>query len=215
MGPTTLVIMPATALFQSTHPVWDGTKFAATPDMSDEFQSTHPVWDGTSFPVIREQMTAYFNPPIPCGMGPRHGLGLYIYAGISIHPSRVGWDSAYSSRMCQNGYFNPPIPCGMGLAAEVIDHNPFEFQSTHPVWDGTKIETPIFDNSNISIHPSRVGWDESNLSRRHQQSNFNPPIPCGMGRYHRRKRRQGHNFNPPIPCGMGQQKIYDYIHFLR
>ena len=34
----------------------------------------------------------------------------------------------------------------------------------------------------ISIHPSRVGWDAISRVTRKQARNFNPPIPCGMGR---------------------------------
>ena len=34
------------------------------------FQSTHPVWDGTDKPPSYIIISHYFNPPIPCGMGP-------------------------------------------------------------------------------------------------------------------------------------------------
>ena len=35
----------------------------------------------------------------------------------------------------------------------------YPFQSTHPVWDGTKGGVTITRDGYISIHPSRVGWD--------------------------------------------------------
>ena len=124
------------------------------------FQSTHPVWDGTSVDFFRCRLCV-----------------------ISIHPSRVGWDSGndHNDPTCRD--FNPPIPCGMGL---VVDHvvllslyfNPpipcgmgpsriatlefvDKFQSTHPVWDGTVVAArqPLY--LDISIHPSRVGWDDA------------------------------------------------------
>ena len=102
-------------VFQSTHPVWDGTggnqdidKKAAISihpsrvgwdgrqphavGKASSFQSTHPVWDGT-YQIMRR---------------------LIRYC-ISIHPSRVGWD----------------VSTGLFFAAI------FLFQSTHPVWDGT------------------------------------------------------------------------------
>ena len=122
--------------------------------------------------------------------------------------------------------FNPPIPCGMGhtllhdyLGAE-------QFQSTHPVWDGTFCDSLEDFSGKISIHPSRVGWDQSSPRCRWIAGYFNPPIPCGMGLCAKRLReleekisihpsRVGWDswrrlalgatihFNPPIPCGMG------------
>ena len=60
-----------------------------------------------------------------------------VGVAISIHPSRVGWD----------------------FASVHIVSSKFEFQSTHPVWDGTNVyRLPVFI-AGISIHPSRVGWD--------------------------------------------------------
>ena len=61
-------------LFQSTHPVWDGTTECPAADMRVRFQSTHPVWDGTC---------------VSDG-----GAG---DLAISIHPSRVGWDISPSA----------------------------------------------------------------------------------------------------------------------
>ena len=34
-----------------------------------------------------------------------------------------------------------------------------EFQSTHPGWGGTKLDTSLKQKVQISIHPPRVGWD--------------------------------------------------------
>ena len=39
----------------------------------------------------------------------------FRYKGISIHPSRVGWDASLTKIFADDG----------------------AFQSTHPVWDGT------------------------------------------------------------------------------
>ena len=57
-----------------------------------------------------------------------------------------------------------------------------EFQSTHPVWDGTAYSIEGLSFQQISIHPSRVGWDLARRSAVHGAADFNPPIPCGMGR---------------------------------
>ena len=171
---------------------------------SDIFQSTHPVWDGT-LPRQRHEHRTHISIH-PSRVGWDHsGDSVHRPAWrISIHPSRVGWDLA--SAMWRNGrtYFNPPIPCGMGRfpgSAMSIERT---FQSTHPVWDGTlkrlalwllKLEFqsthPVWDGTNgttgwkmqdiISIHPSRVGWDQRHDRLEDAGHHFNPPIPCGMG----------------------------------
>ena len=38
-------------------------------DMMAIFQFTHPVWDGTRLAAVFGNVQGYFNPPIPCGMG--------------------------------------------------------------------------------------------------------------------------------------------------
>ena len=57
-----------------------------------------------------------------------------------------------------------------------------EFQSAHPVWERTFLANLTLYSREISIHPSRVGWDQPDLFRSLRCQNFNPPIPCGMGR---------------------------------
>ena len=70
-------------------------------------------------------------------MGRAQDQGAERPVGISIHPSRVGWDFVDSTKL-DNGYnFNPPIPCGMGLPPQGQKQTAAGFQSTHPVWDGT------------------------------------------------------------------------------
>ena len=56
-------------LFQSTHPVWDGTVGGGVPMRKGEI-SIHPSrvgWDGNERFVW--YAIEHFNPPIPCGMG--------------------------------------------------------------------------------------------------------------------------------------------------
>ena len=168
-------------IFQSTHPVWGGTrhpihhtpvnqisihpprvgwdylyfKYVVDPR---KFQSTHPVWGGT--------------PPLA-----RSDLGLII----SIHPPRVGWDYPGGPMPAAPSYFNPPTPCGVGqrkveIMLNIENFNPptpcgvgpstgahfcffWSFQSTHPVWGGTLLVRPQPIRMSISIHPPRVGWD--------------------------------------------------------
>ena len=130
-----------------------------------EFQSTHPVWDGTTITYDQSSNYTDFNPPIPCGMGPRFDGGFDRQPDISIHPSRVGWDYD-SDRVI------------------IIDQI-----SIHPSRVGWDTVTP--DDSQhaagISIHPSRVGWDGGDVAPRCTHQHFNPPIPCGMGRKGRPK----------------------------
>ena len=104
--------------FQSTHPVWDGTTCCCwLPFAVLRFQSTHPVWDGTGYYQLPDLQQVNFNPPIPCGMGQdlkqdTEDSGVFQSThpvwdgtnttvttgggdGISIHPSRVGWDPVF------------------------------------------------------------------------------------------------------------------------
>ena len=175
-------IVPRSSQFQSTHPVWDGTQMSLAPaPQRRRFQSTHPVWDGTSVGGAVASAFVYFNPPIPCGMGPARfttclrisnfnppipcGMGrvrrnhTQYPDFISIHPSRVGWDHATASRKWRNVYFNPPIPCGMGLPI--------------PLHDG--------DGVKISIHPSRVGWDAEQYCRCSPEPRFQSTHPVWDG----------------------------------
>ncbi len=71
----------------------------------------------------------------------------------------MGWDTNACSLVLQHLDFNPPIPCGMGLNKIKDGAVITQFQSTHPVWDGTHVKRLFQRPDRISIHPSRVGWD--------------------------------------------------------
>ena len=123
-------------VFQSTHPVWDGTQEQRAAGMAAQI-SIHPSrvgWDRKLHPREPERI-------------------------ISIHPSRVGWDCGKTPRSSRRPDFNPPIPCGMGLSDPASVLTNAVFQSTHPVWDGTLPSDTTKTDTAISIHPSRVGWD--------------------------------------------------------
>ena len=115
-------------------------------------------------------------------MGPHGAVRVDLGDHISIHPSRVGWDvivtfSLHANDIFQSThpvwdgtstqtrpalrrlYFNPPIPCGMGRKSCRLFSVSSKFQSTHPVWDGTRKKRETRTDDDISIHPSRVGWD--------------------------------------------------------
>ena len=61
------------AIAISIHPSrvgWDWS-YGNAVTIQHTFQSTHPVWDGTGVRRRRRPDLRNFNPPIPCGMGPR------------------------------------------------------------------------------------------------------------------------------------------------
>ena len=146
--------------FQSTHPVWDGTRDASEKDdIIAAFQSTHPVWDGTGALSRVPCAISDFNPPIPCGMGQPCPRWLhrcqYFNPPIPCGMGRL----FHLACVRRTHHFNPPIPCGMGHGKSSKKTEFWTFQSTHPVWDGTKL---LCDLQRRSLY-------------------FNPPIPCGMG----------------------------------
>ena len=120
--------------FQSTHPVWDATveleRAGHVRDIS--IHASRMGCDRSSRRCARP--SGYFNPRIPYGM--RRGLRTQRHdaAGISIHASRMGCDK---------------VPKASNLAQL--------FQSTHPVWDATRVLSSII-----------MPW------------HFNPRIPYGM-----------------------------------
>ena len=202
------------AEFQSTHPVWGETAgICRAACRRLPFQSTHPVWDGT----------------IPGGF--------YLTPdGISIHPSRVGWDAPRTFWPRAGCHFNPPIPCGMGLTTDRAADATSEFQSTHPVWDGTDQLLLAYVSIAISIHPARVGWDSRwrrlifaplgfqsthpvwdgtayGTSPRTVWSISIHPSRVGWDGFRALLRVSSLNFNPPIPCGMGPDLSIFYLPF--
>ena len=92
MGPIPVLQFGAKSVFQSTHPVWDGT--------------TKHCWiGGMSLISIHPSRVGW---DVEMGDSPEP-------EPISIHPSRVGWDGYNSRLIIRSCDFNPPIPCGMGL----------------------------------------------------------------------------------------------------
>ncbi len=132
-----------------------------------------------------------------------HGRWLPDPAVISIHPPRVGWDASTTKVSTYRSNFNSPTPCGVGLPAGIIWPTWSRFQSTHPVWGGTRTGKRSRTRRSISTHPPRVGWDQKRGAGKISLRNFNPPTPCGVGRYHPQLGPWRQNFNPPTPCGVG------------
>ena len=101
-----------------------------------------------------------FNPPAPCGAGPRGRFQGLLHRTISIHPPRAGRDPVGNADKYGRIHdFNPPAPCGAGRHWDELNGEIVEFQSTRPVRGGTgRSFTFIF-----------------------RLSYFNPPAPCGAG----------------------------------
>ena len=68
------------------------------------------------------------------------------------------------------------------LTDEVLDFDK-KFQSTHPVRGGTTADKRSVKITLISIHPPRAGWDFLSVIHAARPINFNPPTPCGVGRW--------------------------------
>ena len=76
---------------------------------------------------------------------------------VSIHASRVGCDKFFLVLLPFEKSFNPRIPCGMRPSGQTDDPIDARFQSTHPVWDATKIACiRSKDGQFQSTHPV---WD--------------------------------------------------------
>ena len=129
----------------------------------------------------------YFNPPSPCGEGRGRGGPCCRRGSISIHPPRVGRDDA------------PPS----------ITDGTMPFQSTLPVWGGTVPAPGDLRARYISIHPPRVGRDLRPATHR---AGFNlisiHPPRVGRDQRCQNDDKKRADFNPPSPCGEGRYVVY-------
>ena len=102
--------------FNPPSPCGEGLPFDPSTKLElPEFQSTLPVWGGTTV----------------------HTTSL-LPGYISIHPPRVGRDAKARRSLSRVSYFNPPSPCGEGPSLHAVDVTGCLFQSTLPVWGGTR-----------------------------------------------------------------------------
>ena len=146
--------------FQSTLPVWGGTRtLDDIAERFDVFQSTLPVWGGTlcGYGSIAGELA--FQSTLPVWGGTHVFFLLFRRGHISIHPPRVGRDLGHRDMLMDMMNFNPPSPCGEGPSAPMGKFRGFLFQSTLPVWGGTAKGLFFLQRLLISIHPPRVGRD--------------------------------------------------------
>ena len=124
-----------------------------------EFQSTHPVWGGTAgcSCALPQALISIHPPRMGWDLTPPEQYD--IWNAVSIHPPRMGWDHGARHLSGHHLHFNPPTPYGVGHVAHGFKSFPRRFQSTHPVWGGTTVSVGFLLDSQISIHPPRMGWD--------------------------------------------------------
>ena len=143
--------------------------------------------------------------PPRAGRDQRQRLFATVVYPISIHPPRAGRDFDHGLSSLLMSHFNPPAPCGAGHPGKAEYPVLHEFQSTRPVRGGTKRQRNAAVLHGISIHPPRAGRDISHggpcgspgisihppragrdliaAAIRRTQTDFNPPAPCGAGRF--------------------------------
>lgn len=78
--------------FNPPSPWGEGHIDLAIPNNIEAFQSTLPVWGGTKSSGPAEHSLPYFNPPSPVWGGTDHFLRCFVRVVISIHPPREGRD---------------------------------------------------------------------------------------------------------------------------
>ena len=191
-----------TSIFQSTHPVWDGTQPPVVP-LARRLISIHPSrvgWDAEATTCGKRRRISIH----PSRVGwDFEDMDKADDDFISIHPSRVGWDHTISLGSPQASNFNPPIPCGMGLTRPRSGSSRDVFQSTHPVWDGTVYTDLAQIHVAISIHPSRVGWDFVGVDDRMERKISIHPSRVGWDYTSQGHHNRGHKFQSTHPVWDG------------
>ena len=175
-------------LFQSTLPVWGGTKTALHFGGPNVFQSTLPVWGGTRKPLLKSTVIRRFQSTLPvwggtshlCKLGGGNGFQstLPVWGGTQRFlraGSPVAWQTPLprwcgartrSAIWLSPSNFNPPSPCGEGPAPPADQTDKTEI-SIHPPRVGRDLGRGAFTAPPlaISIHPPRVGRDSKSSQK--------------------------------------------------
>ena len=192
--------------FQSTLPVWGGTgpKMQKTVQKR-EFQSTLPVWGGTGMPAISLLTTSISIHP------PRVGRDLYRQGSddpgeISIHPPRVGRDTSARVSRSRVPHFNPPSPCGEGhfYGPWLISFRR-HFNPPSPCGEGPPLG-PSYQPLMVGFQSTLPVWGGTPIIPCNSSGNkrFQSTLPVWGGTSFSSFRRVDFQyFNPPSPCGEG------------
>ena len=100
--------------------------------------------------------------PLPVGGGTLLDNRLHIGGGISIHPPRGGEGQAVLISIRPEWVFQSTLPVWGGTKGEPTRRPKADrFQSTLPARGGTKLNGSTIVKTLISIHPPRVGRDHA------------------------------------------------------
>ena len=155
-GGTRIVLDVGAASWISIHPPLAGRDSVRLTEMLRLVISIHPPLAGRDSGKIggRWYYSGDFNPPAPCGAGPRP---VYPAEGLSD--------------------FNPPAPCGAGPQRCKVFLYRAPFQSTRPLRGGTLVRLMVKDGAAISIHPPLAGRDAAaGFSCRKLAISIHPPL---------------------------------------
>ena len=149
----------------------------------------------------------YFNPPAPCGAGPRLLVSsMPILPFQSTRPLRGGTTTKEMRQRAEAISIHPPLAgrdvdlIVIGICLAISIHPPLAGRDSYTV--------KILDSNGISIHPPLAGRDPDIPHSRHDPFDFNPPAPCGAGPQRGDDGMAKTDFNPPAPCGAGLERTY-------
>ena len=167
----------------SIHPPRGGEGQAVLISIRPEwvFQSTLPVWGGTKGEPTRRPKADRFQSTLPARGGTKLNGSTIVKTLISIHPPREGRDTPIYFSFRKMFLFQSTLPARGGTS--VLRHI-FLFCSIsiHPPRVGRDFDVrPVHCALAISIHPPRVERDPRRRPRKENNPYFNPPSPCGEG----------------------------------
>ena len=148
--------------------------------ISSPFQSTRPVWGGTRA-LVRDDRTGIISIHPPHAGRDFLGVAEGTKTIISIHPPHAGRDCIINvvSTVSDISIHRPMrggTSCNVSIARSNI------FQSTHPMRGGTpEVGLAMCFCKFQSTHPMRGGTGSPPGSP-DRCPYFNPPAPCGAGR---------------------------------
>ena len=123
-----------------------------------------------------------FQSTLPMRGGTKGLIDLAYRSGISIHPPHAGRDMDLGA-FARCKLFQSTLPMRGGTKRKLMLWRYNIFQSTLPMRGGTKGVGTGGGPSFISIHPPHAGRDLRFYSLFLLSIYFNPPSPCGEGRY--------------------------------
>ena len=91
--------LPACNYYFNPRPPWGGRRDANQASTARQHFNPRPPWGGRPLCNLRYTVALQFQSTPSVGRATRHGLGLYIYAGISIHALRGEGDPARNGKI--------------------------------------------------------------------------------------------------------------------